>query len=225
MQIKAGSVKSLHKALLLTAAVAAALGSNSAQAFDAANLTMRVRAAYLQPVNQNDAIVAFGVPKDSITVQSKLTTDIDLEYAASDALGVELQILIPQHHSVTATQTAQGNDVDLGTVSLLPLSLTAKYYLGTETFRPYVGAGVNYTAFTDNTLAAPGAGSLDLRRSSFGGVLQAGFDYRLNERWSVSVDARKVWVDTSVSSSGTRLTTMTVDPWLWGAGVGYRFGQ
>jgi outer membrane protein len=86
----------------------------------------------------------------------------------------------------------------LGTISLLPLSLTAKYYLGSETFRPYVGGGFNYTAFTDNTLSAPGAGSMDLRRSGFGGVMQAGFDYRLNERWLVSVDARKVWLDAQV---------------------------
>ncbi len=225
IQIKEGSVNSLNKTLWLATAAATALASNSAQAFDPANLTMRARAAYLEPVNQNDAIAAFAVPSDSINVQKKMTADIDLEYAASDALGIELQVLIPQRHRVTATQSLQGNNLDLGTISLLPLSLTAKYYLGSETFRPYVGGGFNYTAFTDNTLSAPGAGSLDVRRSSFGGVLQAGFDYRLNERWLVSVDARKVWMDTSISSAGTRLTSMTIDPWIWGAGVGYRFGQ
>ena len=225
IQIKVGRMNSLKNTLRVAAAVATALPYSSAQAFDATNLTMRARAAYLQPVNQNGAIAAFAIPKDSIDVQSKLTADVDLEYAVSDAIGVELQILVPQRHRVTATQSSQGNNIDLGTISLLPLSLTAKYYLGSETFRPYVGGGFNYTAFTDNTLSAPGAGSLDLRRSGFGGVMQAGFDYRLNERWLVSVDARKVWLDTSASAAGTRLTSLTIDPWIWGAGVGYRFGQ
>ncbi len=225
MMIKVSTVKTVNKAVLVAAAVALALGANTAEAFDATNLTMRARAIYIQPANQNGAIVAIGVPSDSIDVQSQWAPDIDFEYAVSDSIGVELLLTIPQTHTITATQTGLGSNIKLGTVTQLPPTLTAKYYLGNDTFRPYVGAGVNFTLFTRDNLSVPTAGALDVRKSSFGGTLQTGFDYRLNERWSLSVDAKKVWMSTSVSLAGTRLSTVTVDPWLWGAGVGYRFGQ
>lgn len=218
-------MKSVSKILVSSAAVAAALATAQAQAFDATNLTMRARALYIQPADQNGAIPAIGVPGDSIDAQAKFAPDIDFEYDVSESVGVELLLTIPQDHTVTATRTALGNDVKLGTVTHLPPTLTVKYYLGTETFRPYVGAGVNFTLFTRDHLSVPTVGTLDVRKTSFGGALQAGFDYRLNERWSLSLDAKKVWMGTSVSLAGTRLATVTIDPWLWGAGVGYRFGQ
>lgn len=218
-------MKSVSKILVASTVAATALVTAPAQAFDATNLTMRARALYIQPADQNGAIPAIGVPGDSIDVQAKFAPDIDFEYAMSESVGVELLLTIPQDHTVTATRTALGNDVKLGTVTHLPPTLTVKYYLGTETFRPYVGAGVNFTLFTRDHLSVPTVGTLDVRKTSFGGALQAGFDYRLNERWSLSLDAKKVWMGTSVSLAGTRLATVTIDPWLWGAGVGYRFGQ
>ena len=218
-------MKSVSKILVSSAAVAAALATAQAQAFDATNLTMRARALYIQPADQNGAIPTIGVPGDSIDVQAKFAPDIDFEYDVSESVGVELLLTIPQDHTVTATRTALGNDVKLGTVTHLPPTLTVKYYLGTETFRSYVGAGVNFTLFTRDHLSVPTVGTLDVRKTSFGGALQAGFDYRLYERWSLSLDAKKVWMGTSVSLAGTRLATVTIDPWLWGAGVGYRFGQ
>lgn len=225
MLIRVGTVKSVKKTIWVAAAVAAALAAGSAQAFDATNLTMRTRAMYIKPVNQNGAIAAIGVPGDTVDVQSQWAPDIDFEYAVSDSFGVALLLTIPQTHTVTATQTGLGNNIRLGTVTQLPPTLTAKYYLGTDTFRPYVGAGVNFTLFTRDNLSVPTVGALDVRKTSFGGALQAGFDYRLNERWSVSVDAKKVWMGTTLSLAGNRLATVTIDPWLWGAGVGYRFGQ
>ena len=223
--LKVNTVNLSNKTPWIAVAVSLALGSTAAHAFDATNLTMRGRAIYIQPANQNGAIAAIGVPSDTIDVQSKLAPDIDFEYAVTEAIGVELLLTIPQTHTVTATQTALGNNVKLGTVTHLPPTLTIKYYLGDDTFRPYVGAGVNLTLYTRDNLSVPTVGALDVRKSSVGGALQAGFDYRLNSRWSLSFDAKKVWMSTSVSLAGNKLATVTIDPWLWGAGVGYRFGQ
>ncbi|XLM23340.1 OmpW family protein, partial [Chromobacterium piscinae] len=40
---------------------------------------------------------------------------------------------------------------DLGKVSVLPPTLTLQYHFMPEaTFRPYVGAGINYTRFYSN---------------------------------------------------------------------------
>ena len=78
-----------------------------------------------------------------------------------------------------------------------------------------MGAGVNYTRFSSVKLPA----GLDVKRNSWGGALQVGFDYALDKNWSLNVDVKKVYIDTDVRGVGT----FKVDPVLFGVGVGYRF--
>ena len=207
---------------VLAAVAATTLATTApAVAFDLDKVTARVRAIYIDPADKSDAISALAAPKDTIDVESKWAPDIDFEYGLSPNWGVELLLTIPQKHSVVAHQTSLGNNVSLGSVTHLPPTLTAKYYFLTGKFRPYAGAGLNVTWFTKNDLAL----GLDIDRWSFGPALQAGFDVTLNDSWSLSFDAKRVWISTDVSLSGTKLTTVHVDPWIIGAGVGYRFGK
>jgi outer membrane protein W/outer membrane protein OmpA-like peptidoglycan-associated protein len=212
--------------LIVAAAVAVALGSAAAaQAFELDKVTARVRAIHISPADKNDPIAAIGVPKDSLDVESKWAPDIDFEYALRPNIGVELLLTIPQKHSVIARQTVLGNNVNLGTVTHLPPTLTGKYYFLTDNFRPYVGAGVNFTWFTSSKLAVPTVGTLKTDSASVGGALQAGFDYSLNDNWSLSFDAKRVWINTDVKLNGTKLTTVDVNPWILGVGIGYRFNR
>jgi outer membrane protein len=139
----------------------------------------------------------------------------------SERWGLELLLTIPQRHDVTLKQSALGTNVDLGTVDHLPPTLTAKYYFATGPVRPYLGAGINFTYFTDDDLLN---GALDIDKTSFGPALQAGMDLYFNDTWSLSFDVKRLWIDTNVSLNGTTLTTVDVDPWIYGVGVGYRFG-
>ncbi len=136
-------------------------------------------------------------------------------------MGLELLLTVPQRHDVTAIQ-ATGNKVALGSVQHLPPTVTAKYYFLTDKVRPYVGAGLNFTWFTANDLAV-GASKLGIDRTSFGLALQAGLDVGLDDHWSLSFDAKKVDISTDVSLNGVKLSTVSVDPYIYGAGVGYRF--
>lgn len=207
------------------AAALAAVATLPAQAFDASRVTARVRAIQIDPADKSDPIGALAVPADKIDVASKWAPDIDFEYAVSERVGIELLLTVPQKHSVIARETALGNNVKLGTVTHLPPTLTAKYYFGTDKLRPYVGAGLNFTWFTHDNLAVAGVGTLDIDKTSFGPALQAGIDMSLDDRWSLSLDAKKAWISTDVSLGGTQLTTVDVDPWIVGFGVGYRFGR
>jgi outer membrane protein len=211
------------KSLILAAsATAAALaGATPAHALDVDKVTTRVRAIHIDPADKSDAIAALGAPKDTLDVSSKWAPDIDFEYAVSPNFGVELLLSIPQKHTVTARQTALGSNVALGSVTHLPPTLTGKYYFLTDTFRPYVGAGLNVTWFTKNDLGL----NLDIDRWSVGPAIQLGFDVTLDEKWSLSVDAKRAWISTDVSLNGSKLTTVGVDPWILGVGVGYRFGK
>ena len=207
--------------VLAAAATATLAAAAPARAFELDAVTARVRAIYIDPADKSDAIGALAAPKDTLDVQSKWAPDIDFEYALDKHWGVELLLTIPQKHTVIAHQTALGNNVNLGSVTHLPPTLTGKYYFLTDKFRPYVGAGLNATWFTKNDLGL----NLDIDRWSFGPALQAGFDVQLDDKWSLSFDAKRVWISTDVSLNGTKLTTVRVDPWILGVGVGYRLGK
>ena len=123
-----------------------------------------------------------------------------------------------------AVNTAVG-DVDLGDIWLLPPTLTVQYHILPDgKFRPYVGAGVNYTVFF-NEDEGPVATAIDYD-NAFGWALQAGFDVGLNDQWALNFDVKKLWLstDVDVSALGTVVSTeVDIDPWLIGFGVAYRF--
>jgi outer membrane protein len=48
-------------------------------------------------------------------------------------------------------------------------------------------------------------------------------DVTLVDKWSLSLDVKKVDISTDVSLNGTKLSTVSVDPYIYGIGVGYRF--
>jgi outer membrane protein len=161
-----------------------------------------------------------------VDIDTSVMPELDISYFFTDHIAAEL-ILGVTPHDVTATGTALG-DVDLGDVTLLPPTLTLQYHFNPDgQISPYVGAGVNYTIFFDEDL--PGGSpltSIDYEES-FGGALQAGVDYRLNERWFLNADLKKVWINTDVTidAGGLGLVEADVDinPWIFGLGFGYRY--
>jgi outer membrane protein len=223
------NVKSAPKLVLAAAAAATSLAAAMpAQAFDLDKVTARVRAIYIDPADKNSPVMlgtTQAAPADSLDIEKKWAPDIDFEYAVTPNVGVELLLTIPQKHTVVAKTTILGNNVALGTVTHLPPTLTGKYYFLTDTFRPYVGAGLNFTWFTSSHLAIPTVGALTTDSTSIGPALQAGFDVTLSDNWSLSVDAKRVWISTDVKYKGAKVTGVDVDPWILGIGVGYRFGK
>ena len=208
------------------AAVAAvmAAAAPSAQAFDVSKLTTRIGGAYIVPSDESKPIGLLGVPKNSLDVSNEWAPDIDFEYALTERIGLELLLTVPTKHAVVAERSALGPGVRLGSVTHLPPTLTAKYYLATDRVRPYIGAGVNVTRFTKDNLAAPGT-PLEVENWSVGPALQAGVDVSLTDQWSLSLDAKRAWLRTDVSvAGGAKLTTVKIDPWILGLRVGYRFG-
>jgi len=118
------------------------------------------------------------------------------------------------------------NIVDLGDVWLLPPTLTLQYHFSPRAdFRPYVGAGVNYTIFYGED-EGPVAAGIDYS-NSFGFALQGGFDVPLNDTYFFNVDVKKVFLQSDVTVDAGDLGTVTADvdinPWLIGVGVGRRF--
>ncbi len=84
---------------------------------------------------------------------------------------------------------------------------------------------MNDTRFSRVTFDTPVANALDPSRqkNSFEASVQVGFDDRITARTVFNFDIKKVMLCTDVKSFGTKVGTLKVDPWLIGAGFGWRF--
>ncbi|MEP3114785.1 OmpW family outer membrane protein [Nisaea sp.] len=145
--------------------------------------------------------------------------EVDFSYFITDNIAVELIAATTKHDLKW-----QNPDVDLGSVMLLPPTLTLQYhFMPKQRFSPYLGAGINYTFFYDEK---PGAAQSISYDDGLGYALQAGFDYAISGPWSLNVDVKKVFLNTTITTnvgSGPINVDADLDPWVFGIGVGYRF--
>ncbi|MGE0046779.1 MAG: OmpW family protein [Hyphomonadaceae bacterium] len=159
-------------------------------------------------------------------ISDEIVPTIGVEYFFNDNVSAELMCCMARH-DVAAVNTNLPGSVDLGEVSHFPPTITLKYHwTDFGAFQPYVGAGVNYTHFFDAELPAGGAVTGIDYEDSFGAALQAGFDYRVNERWSAHFDVRRIWINTdaTIDALGTTINAdVDINPWVVTAGIGLRF--
>lgn len=155
-----------------------------------------------------------GSPID-VDISDEYVPSLQIEYFFTDNISAELLCCVATHD----VQTTGG--LDLGEVTHFPPTVTLKYHwTNLGQFQPYVGAGVNYTAFIDEE---PPAGMTIDYDESFGGALQAGFDYRLDDHWGVNFDVRRIWISTDVTINGAIQDEVDINPWVVSTSVAYRF--
>lgn len=212
----------MAKLFSVSAAVAAVLVSTAAFAGDEGNWMMRIRAVDIQPEKKSDAIGALGIPADAVYVESKVIPEIDFTYFFTKNLAAELILTYPQELDVKLKGVGK-----VGKFDALPPTLTLQYHFMPDSdFRPYVGAGINYTLISSVNLpvvdAVTGAKST-LSKSSFGTALQVGFDYKIGPNSFINFDIKKVSMDADLKVNGNKVSKVTLDPLLVGIGWGMRF--
>ncbi len=157
-------------------------------------------------------------------ISDEAAPEVDFSYFLTDHFAVELIAASPKH-TVDWNSPAAGL-LHLGDVRLLPPTLTLQYhFLPAESFSPYVGAGVNYTWFYDQSGTRTAGITSVHYDDNFGAALQAGFDYHLEGNWYINADIKHIFLNTTVKLNGGALAQANVDinPTILGFGVGYKF--
>ncbi|MBY0406909.1 MAG: outer membrane beta-barrel protein, partial [Rickettsiales bacterium] len=147
--------------------------------------------------------------------------ELDFSYFFTDNIAAELILAVAKHHADVKGSTV-GAQVDVGSAYVVPPTLTLQYHFTNfETFKPYIGAGLNYTMYFNED---PGSQtSLDLK-NSFGYAFQAGVDVPIDKRWGVNFDVKKIYTNADGSWNGGGIRgDIDLDPWVVGAGISYRF--
>ena len=205
------------KSLVATMAAVASLAPIAAQAQAQENPWMvRVRAVDLLWNNGQTGIAQAA----NIKAKDQWIPEFDVSYFFTKNIAAELVLTWPQQVNITA------NGADTGKISALPPSLLAQYHFtDLGAFKPYVGAGVNYTIFGNRqNFYGPGAG-LQVEPSSVGFVGQVGMDYMLDKNWGLNVDVKYATMATNVQAvaGGANLGKLTLNPWMPAVGVAYKF--
>lgn len=188
--------------------------SSQALAYGAGDVFAKVGVAKVAPKDDNGTLSG-GLEVD---VQDKSAFAFTLGYRFTDQLGVELLAAEPFEHDIEL------NGANIASTEHLPPTLTLQYYpLGVTDARvqPYVGAGVNYTRFSDESIDIPGA-EFDLE-DSWGAAGQLGVDLLVDEHWSLNAAAWYLDIDSDASLNGAEIGTVEIDPVVVMAGVGFRF--
>ncbi|WP_027477391.1 OmpW/AlkL family protein [Curvibacter gracilis] len=167
---------------------------------------VRARAVNLQASNGDTTGLG-------LSTNNKWLPEVDFTYFINKNIAAELILTVPQSQTLYSKGTA------IGSFKHLPPTLTLQYHFDANGFKPYVGAGINYTRLSDINLPA----GVSVDSNSFGPALQVGVDIPVGKNLYVNFDVKKVYIRTDVSAAGSKLGTFKVDPLLVGVGLGWRF--
>jgi outer membrane protein len=203
------------KRLALVAMLAAGLAPALPAQAQATPWLMRLRAVELRSANDGST-----TPDLGLSINNKVIPEFDISYFFTPQIAAELVLTYPQKQKI------RSNGTEIGSLKHLPPTLTVQYhYTGLGDFVPYAGAGVNYTRFSNVEFTPAVTATLQptLKKNSFGLAAQVGADYTVAPNVVLNLDIKKVQIRTDVSSFGTKIGDLKVDPWLIGFGVGYKF--
>lgn len=196
----------------LVAACLAAMVSMSPQAFayEPGDIVLRIGAAQVNPTGNGLNVTGVG----HLDVDDNTQLGLSTSYMLTKNVGVAVLAATPFKHDITL------NGAKIGDTKHLPPTVTLQYHFDTgSAFRPYVGAGINYTKFFSENSSL---GSLDLDES-FGLAAEAGFDYALNDRWALNAAMWYADIDSTATLNGGKLGDVEIDPMVYMLGASYRF--
>ena len=147
-----------------------------------------------------------------------LSPTVTVEYFVADNLGIELLASWPFEHDISV------NGAEVAKTKHLPPTLSLQYHFTNKSgITPFVGAGINYTYFFDETGKGALAGSdVDLD-DSWGLALHAGVDYAISERGALRADVRYIDIETDVKVDGAKIGSVDIDPWVFNVAYVLKF--
>eukprot|EP00752_Nemacystus_decipiens_P017058 g15275.t1 len=199
------------------------------------SILVRAGLANVSPDASSSALTLDGVAIGSSEADVDDNTQLGLTFAYMfhDNFAVEVLASTPFKHDITAETGVLGlGEIDAGQTKHLPPTVSLLYYPNDNSsrFQPYVGAGVNYTLFFDETVdseleAVLGDGSLELD-PSWGWSAQVGVDYMINDRMFINGSVWWIDIDTDADFRfpNNRITTQVdIDPLVYQFTLGWRF--
>lgn len=231
----------MRTTLFASSLLALAIAAPSVQAHQAGDIIVRAGAVTVQTHESTSGVkgdrgtlATLGNIGGKASINNDTQLGLNFAYMVTDHWGVELLAATPFKHNVSikGTQAPAVADGKLGSFKHLPPTLSAVYYPmdSGSVFQPYVGLGVNYTTFFDESVSSSakqrGFTSLNIN-DSWGWAAQVGADYMLTDNIMLNGQIRYIDIDTTAYAShknlGRAKVNVDVKPWVYMVGLGYKF--
>ena len=230
----------MRTTLFASSLLALAIAAPSVQAHQAGDIIVRAGAVTVQTHESTSGVKGdrgtlgtLGNLGGKASINNDTQLGLNFAYMITDNWGVELLAATPFSHDVKikGSSLAPANG-KLGSFKHLPPTLSAVYYPmdSGSVFQPYVGLGVNYTTFFDESVSSSakqrGFTSLNIN-DSWGWAAQVGADYMLTDNIMLNGHIRYIDIDTTAYASHSTLgrakVNVDVKPWVYMVGLGYKF--
>ncbi|WP_261904738.1 outer membrane protein OmpW [Vibrio fortis] len=205
-------------------AVLSALMSANVLAHSEGDFIVRAGAAIVSPNDSSGDVL--DNPALEFSVDSNTQLGLTLGYMFTDNISFEVLAATPFSHGISVNGVGE-----VAETKHLPPTFMVQYYFGDSEsdFRPYVGAGINYTVFFDESLTGTGknAGLTDVSLDdSWGLAANVGMDYMINDDWFLNASIWYADIGTTATyktAAKTYKTDVDIDPWVFMIGGGYNF--
>jgi outer membrane protein len=155
-----------------------------------------------------------------------------LTYMYTDHFSVDVPIALPFKHKLYGDGAIAGAG-QIGGVKALPFTVFGQYRFNqaTSVFRPYVGLGLTYAYFFDESgsgsltaMTNPGGAATTLSvESKFALTPQLGFTYVVTEKWMLDASFSKTYLKTRTSLSTGQTIDTRLNPNVFSLGLGMKF--
>jgi len=231
----------MRTTLFATSLLTLAIAAPSVQAHQAGDIIVRAGAITVQTHESTSGVKGdrgtladLGNLGGKVSLNNDTQLGLNFAYMVTDNWGVELLAATPFSHDAKIKGTGAPTVADgkLGSFKHLPPTLSAVYYPmdSGSVFQPYVGLGINYTTFFDESVSSSakerGFTSLNIN-DSWGWAAQVGADYMLTDNIMLNGQIRYIDIDTTAYAShkdlGRAKVNVDVKPWVYMLGLGYKF--
>jgi len=204
-------MKTLHRTLVIAATAAVVIFSSTANAYEKGDWLLRVGVGNVDPKSNNGEVAS---------VDSGTALVFNGTYFFTPNVGFEVLAASPFSHDIKLA--ADGTKV--GEVKHLPPTFSLQYHFDTGgAFKPYVGAGLNYTLFFDEKTEGPLSGLSLKLDDSVGFAAQLGADFDVSDRMFVNFDVRWIDINTDAKLDGVAVEEVEIDPLVYSLTLGWSF--
>ena len=219
-----------HKIIAAAALITLSVG---AHAQTAGTKMIRFGVNQISPQVISGNLTAPSFPNTKTDVASDTQLGGGLTYMYTDNIAIDLPLSLPFTHKLLGAGALAGAG-QLGSVKALPVTVFGQYRFNDPVafFRPYVGIGLTYAYFYDETgsgaltaITNPGGGKPTTLSvgSKFALTPQVGFIYALNEKWTLDGSFNKTYLKNRTTFSTGQTIDTTLNPYTFSLGVGMRF--
>jgi len=208
-------------------------GSKAALAQSAGSIVLRGGATQIAPDVVSGDLSPPSIAGTKVDIKSNTQPGGGITWMWTDNVAIDLPLATPYKHDIIGDGAIAGVG-KIAEVRAYPVTLLAQYrFFGAQTdVRPYVGIGPTYakfykarstaalTALSGGSPSNPTTLSVDSKWALTG---QVGLAWRIAPQWYLDGFIAKTALKTRTTLSTGQTLDVTLDPWSYSLGVGYKF--